>query len=220
MAPAYAFEERIPVVHPDAFLHPDSVLIGDVRVGAGCYIGPCASLRGDFGRVIVLEGANIQDSCVLHCFPDSETVVGPGGHIGHGAVLHGCRIEEDALIGMNAVIMDGAVIGAQCFVGANSFVKSGQNVPERHLAAGSPARVLRELTADEIAWKQQGTRTYQELARRCLRDLRPVTPLSTIRAAEARRTDTGPRHVTLHEHRARLAGDPADKNARDPDHDP
>lgn len=219
MAPAYAFEGRVPVVHPDAFVHPDSVLTGDVRIGAGCYIGPCASLRADFGRIIVHDGANVQDCCVLHCFPDSETVIGSDGHIGHGAVLHGCRIGNDALVGMNAVIMDGAVIGTQSFVGANSFIKTGQNVPDRHLAAGTPARVLRELTADELVWKQQGTRTYQELARRCRRDLRPVTPLTTAPSVQAQPIGTGWRHVTLHEHRVRLAGDGDDENARDPDHD-
>lgn len=217
MAPAYAFEDRIPVVHPDAFVHPDSVLIGDVRIGAHSYIGPCASLRADFGRIVIHDGANIQDCCVVHCFPGRDTLVGVDGHIGHGAVLHGCRIGDNALIGMNAVIMDGAIIGAQCFVGANSLIKSDQIIPERHLATGSPAKVRRQLTEDELVWKQRGTRTYQELARRSRRGLRPVTPFATAPTAPSPPADPGWRHVTLHEHRARDPQATPDEKARDPD---
>lgn len=179
MSYIYAFEDRVPVVHHSAFVHPQAVLIGDVQIGPGCYIGPAASLRGDFGRVIVGPGANIQDCCVLHCFPDRDVTVAENGHVGHGAVLHGCHIGVDALIGMNSVVMDAAVIGAQSFIGANSFVKSGSQIPERHLAAGSPARVIRELTSAEHEWKSQGTRTYQQLARRCHNGLRPVHPDTT-----------------------------------------
>lgn len=103
----YAFEGLIPVVHPTAFVHPSAVLIGDVIVGAGVYIGPLASLRGDYGRLIVQAGANIQDGCIMHGYCDTDTIVGENGHIGHGAILHGCVIGRDALVGMNSVIMDG-----------------------------------------------------------------------------------------------------------------
>ncbi len=170
MAPLYAFQGRSPLVHATAFVHPQAVLIGDVVVEAGCFIGPCASLRGDFGRIRIDSGANIQDGCVLHCFPGREVVVETQGHVGHGAVLHGCRVGPDALIGMNAVIMDGAQIGAQAFVGAHSFVKSGTVVPARHLAAGSPATVRRELQADELTWKAHGTLLYQRLAQQYLHE--------------------------------------------------
>ncbi|HNO13630.1 MAG TPA: phenylacetic acid degradation protein PaaY, partial [Accumulibacter sp.] len=90
----YAIDGIVPVVDPRAFVHPTAVLIGDVIVGPGCYVGPCASLRGDFGRLILERGANLQDSCVMHGFPGTDTVVGEDGHIGHGAVLHGCRVER------------------------------------------------------------------------------------------------------------------------------
>ena len=130
-----------PVVDPSAFVHPSAVLIGDVIVGAGCYIGPCASLRGDFGRIEIRAGANLQDSCVAHGFPGTDTVVGEDGHIGHCAVLHGCIVERNALIGMNAVINDNAVIGESAIVGAMAFVKARMIVPPRTLCAGMPARV-------------------------------------------------------------------------------
>lgn len=139
----YSIEGVIPVVHPSAFVHPSAVLIGDVHVGPGCYIGPLASLRGDFGRVVVEEGANVQDSCVLHCFPGHDVVVEVDGHVGHGAVLHGCAVGRGVLVGMNSVIMDGTVIGEYAFVGANSFVAADTEVPARHVIAGNPAKVLR-----------------------------------------------------------------------------
>ncbi|WP_432843455.1 hypothetical protein [Dactylosporangium sp. CA-092794] len=175
--PAYSIEGVVPVVHPTAFVHPTAVLIGDVHVGAGCYVGPLASLRGDFGRIVMLEGANFQDSCVFHTFPGTTAVLGRDGHVGHGAILHGCTTGTGVLIGMNAVVMDGAEIGDGAFVGAHAFVKAGFAVPPRTLAAGSPALVVRELTAQELAWKANGTRVYQDLARRSRDSLREVTPV-------------------------------------------
>ncbi len=128
-------------------------MIGDVIVGANCYIGPCASLRGDFGRIDVRAGANLQDSCVAHGFPGTDTIVAEDGHIGHGAILHGCVIERNALIGMNAVINDNAVIGESSIVAAMAFVKAKMVVPPRMLVAGMPARIVRALTETELAWK-------------------------------------------------------------------
>ena len=126
--PCYAIDGVIPVVDPTAYVHPSAVLIGDVIVGPGCYVGPCASLRGDFGRLILEAGANLQDTCVMHGFPGTDTVVGKNGHIGHGAVLHGCTVRRDALVGMNAVLMDEAEIGAEAIVAACAFVPAGARV--------------------------------------------------------------------------------------------
>ena len=154
------------------------MLIGDVIVGAGCYVGPCASLRGDFGRIEIRAGANIQDSCVAHGFPGTDTIVGEDGHVGHGAVLHSCIVERNALIGMNAVINDNAVIGESAIVAAMAFVKARMIVPPRTLCAGMPARIVRELTQTELAWKIEGTQSYQELARRSLGTMRATTPLA------------------------------------------
>ena len=164
----YSIDGITPVVDPAAFVHPSAVLIGDVIVGAGCYIGPCASLRGDFGHIEVRAGANIQDSCILHGFPGLGTVVEEDGHIGHGAVLHGCTVQRNALVGMNAVVNDHAVVGESSIVAAMAFVKAQMVIPPRTLAAGIPARVVRALTDMELAWKVEGTEQYQELARRSL----------------------------------------------------
>jgi phenylacetic acid degradation protein len=176
--PCYAIDGIVPVVDPTAYVHPSAVLIGDVIVGARCYVGPCASIRGDFGRIVLQEGANLQDCCVMHGFPGTDTVIEADGHIGHGAVLHGCVIKRNALVGMKAVVMDEAVVGESAIVAACAFVKAGMQVPPRTLAAGAPARVLRDLREDELAWKIEGTQKYHELVRRSLATLREVSPLA------------------------------------------
>ncbi len=178
MVHVYAIDGVIPYVHPEAYVHPAASLIGDVLVEAGCYVGPGASLRGDFGRLVMRRGSNLQDNCVVHGFPGMETVIEEDGHIGHGAVLHGCRIGRNALIGMSAVVMDGAKVGADAIVAALSFVKAGFEVPAGTLVAGIPAKVLRAVTEAERKWKIEGTREYQELTRRCLASLVPVEALS------------------------------------------
>jgi phenylacetic acid degradation protein len=173
----YSLDGVVPVVDPTAFVHPSAVLIGDVIVGPGCYIGPAACLRGDFGHIEVRAGANIQDTCVLHGYPGLGTVVEEDGHIGHGAVLHGCRVERNGLVGMNAVVNDNAVVGDSAIVAAMAFVKAGMVIPPRTIASGVPAKVLRALTDTELAWKAEGTRHYQDLARRSLATMRAVAPL-------------------------------------------
>ena len=174
----YAIDGLTPVVDPSAFVHPTAVLIGDVIVGAGCYVGPAACLRGDFGHIEVRAGANIQDTCVLHGFPGVGTIVEEDGHVGHGVVLHGCIVRRNALIGMNAVINDSAEIGESAIVAALAFVKAKMIVPPRTLVAGIPARIVRELTDAELAWKVEGTDSYKELSRRSLRTMKAVAPLA------------------------------------------
>lgn len=186
MVKVYEINGVTPVVHPSAYVHPSAVLIGDVIVGPRCYIGPLASLRGDFGRLILEEGANLQDTCVMHGFPGADTVVEQDGHIGHGAVLHGCRIGRNALVGMNSVVMDNAVIGAESIVAAMSFVKAGMDVPARSLVVGSPAKVVRALRDDEIQWKSAGTAQYQELAVRSMRTMRETEALTELPAERPR----------------------------------
>lgn len=177
MLKVYAIDGVTPVVHPSAFVHPTAVLIGDVVIGPRCYIAPFAALRGDLGRIAIHEGANIQDNCVLHGFANCETVVGVDGHIGHGAILHGCRIERDAMVGMNTVVMDDAVIGESAIVGAGAFVRARFIVPPRTLVLGSPARIVRELEQKEIDWKRMGTAQYHDLTRRSLVTMQLVDPL-------------------------------------------
>ncbi|NHZ80426.1 phenylacetic acid degradation protein PaaY [Massilia sp. CCM 8695] len=191
MVKVYAINGVTPVVHPSAYVHPSAVLIGDVIVGPRCYIGPLASMRGDFGRLILEEGANLQDTCVMHGFPGEDTVVEADGHIGHGAVLHGCRIKRNAMVGMNAVVMDRAVVGEESIVAAMSFVKAGMLIPPRSMVMGTPARIMRELTDQEISWKSFGTRQYHDLAIRSMETMREVEALTEPEPDRAR-IDLGP----------------------------
>jgi phenylacetic acid degradation protein len=174
----WSWDGIVPVIDPSAFVHPDATVIGDVIVGPGAYVGPQCVLRGDFGRIEIGAGANVQETCVVHTFPNLGVTVEASGHVGHGAVLHGCRIGRNAMVGMNAVVMDGAEIGENSIVAAMAFVKAGARIPPRSLAVGSPARVTRELTDEEIDWKTRGTGVYQRLAVEARDKLAPAEPLS------------------------------------------
>jgi phenylacetic acid degradation protein len=185
MPKVYAIDGITPVVDPSAYVHPSAVLIGDVIVGARAYIGPCACLRGDFGRIVVEAGANIQDTCMLHGFPGKDTVVGAESTIGHGAVLHGCVIGRGALIGMNCVVNDNAEVGEDAVVAALAFVKAEARVEPRTLVAGIPARALRTLTEGELRWKKDNMRLYQELAQRSSK-MKPVEALTEVEPGRRR----------------------------------
>ena len=167
-------------------MHPSAVLVGDVIIGPRCYVGPTACLRGDFGRIVLEEGANVQDGCVMHSYSDSDSVIESYGHIGHGAILHGCRIGRNALVGMNAVVMDGAIIGAESLVAAMSFVRAGMQVPPRSMVVGTPARVLRQLSGEEVARKTRDTEDYITLARRSLDTMQEVDALTAPEAGRRR----------------------------------
>ncbi|HEX6265744.1 MAG TPA: phenylacetic acid degradation protein PaaY [Burkholderiales bacterium] len=180
MPKVYAIDGITPVVDPGAYVHPSAVLIGDVIVAARAYIGPGASLRGDFGRIVVEEGANIQDTCMLHGFPGKDTVVGAGSTIGHGAVLHGCVVGRGALIGMNAVVNDNAVVGEDAMVAALAFVKAEDRISPGMLVAGIPARALRKLTEQELRWKEDNMHLYQQLAARSATTMQEVEALTAV----------------------------------------
>jgi len=186
MVDVYEIDGLVPVVDPTAFVHPTAVLIGDVIVGPGCYVGPSACLRGDFGRLILEEGANIQDTCVMHGFPNTDTVIEQDGHVGHGAVLHGCRVGRNAMVGMNAVVMDNAIVGENSIVAAMTFVPADMNIPPRTLVAGVPARLIRELRDQEIEWKSKGTRVYQELVLRSMKTMKIAVPLAAVEPGRER----------------------------------
>jgi len=188
MLKVYAIDGITPVVDSPSFVHPTAVLIGDVIVGPGCYVGPLASLRGDFGRIVMGAGSNVQDCCVIHGIAQQDTLIDEDGHIGHGAVLHGCHIGRNAMVGMNAVVMDRASVGDNTVVGAMAFVKAGMQIAPRSLVMGAPARVVRELSDDEIAGKHFGTRQYQRLTSRCLDSLEEVAPLREVEPGRPRLT--------------------------------
>ncbi len=186
MVKVYRIDGVTPAVDPTAFVHPSAVLIGDVIVGAGVYIGPCASLRGDFGRLVVRAGANVQDCCVMHGFPGIDTVVEELGHIGHGAILHGCVVRRNGMVGMNAVVMDNAIVGESAMVAAAAMIRSGMEIPPRMLAAGVPGKLIRELSEAEMAWKVRATALYLDLAVRCRASLQWVEALPAADAARER----------------------------------
>jgi phenylacetic acid degradation protein len=182
----YSFEGVVPVIDPSAYVHPTAVLIGDVIVGPGCYVAPGAVLRGDFGRIVLERDANLQDNCVVHSLPDFDCVMEVRSHVGHGAVIHGCRIGREALVGMNAVILDRARVGEQAIVAAMALVKMGGEVPPRVLVAGVPSRVVRELSAADLRGKSVGTDQYVELAQRCRAGIEQVQPLTAPEPDRAR----------------------------------
>ncbi|RID93261.1 transferase hexapeptide repeat family protein [Gemmobacter lutimaris] len=195
MSRVYAYDGVVPVIDPMAFVHPEAVVIGDVIIGPAVYVGPGAVLRGDFGRIVLERGCNVQETCVVHSFPGKDVVVEESGHIGHGAVLHGCHIGKNAMVGMNAVVMDEAVVGENTIIAAMAFVKAGAKIPPNSLAVGSPAKVVRELSAEEIAWKRQGTGVYQRLALEARDKLRPVVALTEVEPD--RRRTTAPEYDPL-----------------------
>lgn len=176
--PVYAFEGIVPVVHPTTYLHPTATLIGDVTLGPRCYIGPGASLRGDFGRITVEGDSSIQDNCTLHTGAGSDCIVGRGATVGHGVILHGCMVGVNALIGMNSVVLDGAEIGEDSLVAALSLVKNDARFAPRSLIAGNPARLIKELAEEAIRWRNNGDGEYQRLADRCRGALVECAPLA------------------------------------------
>ncbi|MFM7176899.1 MAG: gamma carbonic anhydrase family protein, partial [Bacteroidota bacterium] len=154
----YEFEGYRPVVHESSFVHPMASVTGNVIVGRDVYIGPGAAIRGDFGRIIIEDGCNVQENCTIHMFPGVTVVLQQDAHIGHGAIIHGANIGKNVLVGMNAVIMDNAVIGDHCIVGALSFIPADTIIPERKVVAGSPAKIIKDATEQMIDWKREGTR--------------------------------------------------------------
>ena len=193
----YSIDGIVPVIHESAFVHPTAVIIGDVIIGPGVYVGPLASLRGDYGRIVMKEGSNIQDTCVIHGDGRQDTIIEEDGHIGHGAVIHGCVIGRNVLVGMNAVVMDEVVVGANSIIGATAFVKKGMMIPEYSLVAGAPAKIIKTLTDDDLKHKVLGTQKYQRLARRSHASLERVQPLRAVPADRPRltREQVWPEHL-------------------------
>lgn len=163
----YAFKGFIPVVHPSSFVHPQAAVTGNVIIGKNVYVGPGAAIRGDWGGIIIEDGCNVQENCTVHMFPGVTITLHEGAHIGHGAIIHGATIGKNVLVGMNAVIMDEAVIGDECIIGAMTFVAAKTIIPNRSLLVGNPARIVKEVSDEMLAWKTKGTQLYQQLPADC-----------------------------------------------------
>jgi phenylacetic acid degradation protein len=178
--PCYSYQGIVPVVDPTSYVHPLASLIGDVIVGPGCFIAPGASLRGDFGRIVVEGDSSIQDSVTVHANTLRDTVIRRGATIAHGSIIHGCEIGQNALIGMNAVVLDNAVIGAENLVAALSLVRSDTVTPDRSLVAGNPAKVVKTFEPHQVTWRNNGDGEYQRLARAALIEIVEVAPLAAV----------------------------------------
>ncbi len=173
----YAFQGHVPVVHPTSFVHPQAAVTGQVVIGKKCYIGPGAAIRGDWGKIIIEDGCNVQENCTIHMFPGVTVRLHKGAHIGHGAIIHGATIGRHCLIGMNAVIMDEVVLGDECIVGALSFIKQGEVYAKRSLIVGNPAKMIKKVSAEMMQWKKQGTAIYQQLPQQCKDSLIACEPI-------------------------------------------
>ena len=176
----YEFKGFIPVVHESSFVHPLAAVTGNVIIGKNCYIGPGAAIRGDWGQIILEDGVNVQESCTVHMFPGKSIVLKESAHVGHGAIIHGANLGRNCLIGMNSVIMDDADIGDESIVGAMAFVKAETKIPKRSLVVGNPAKVIKQLSDEMIAWKTKGTQLYQKLPTDCHESLKEVEPLREV----------------------------------------
>jgi len=167
----------VPVVDETAYVHPMATIIGHVTIGKNCYIGPGAVLRGDWGKIEVSNGCNIQENCVVHMFPGTTVRLEEGAHVGHGAIVHGAKLGRQCMIGMNAVIMDDVEVGEGCIVGALSFLKAQSQWKDRTIIAGNPAKILGEVSDDMLAHKVEGTGLYQGLPADFHSSLRECEPL-------------------------------------------
>lgn len=176
----YEFNGYKPVIHPSAYVHKEATIIGNVFIGKDVYIGPGASLRGDWGQITIEDGCNVQDNCIIHIFPGKNVLLQQNSHIGHGAIIHGANIGRNSLVGMNAVVMDDANVGDECIVGALCFVKGEMQIPNRKIVVGNPAQIKGVVSNDMLAWKTKGTELYQQLPKECYDLMKECVPLTII----------------------------------------
>lgn len=176
----FEFNGYKPVIHRSAFIHPNATVTGNVIIGKDVYVGPGAAIRGDWGEIIIEDGCNVQENCTIHMFPGVTVILKEAAHIGHGAIIHGATIGKNVLVGMNAVIMDNAVIGDNCIIGALCFVPEDMKIPEKKIVVGNPAKIIKDVSDEMIAWKSKGTELYQKLPKELYETLKPCEPLRKI----------------------------------------
>ncbi len=185
----YEFNGYKPVIHETAFVHPQAAVTGNVIIGKNVYIGPGAAIRGDWGQIIIEDGCNVQENCTLHMFPGTTVHLKESAHIGHGAIIHGATIGKNSLVGMNAVIMDDVEIGDECVIGALSFVSADTKIPNRKIVVGNPAKIIKEVSDEMIAWKTKGTALYQQLPKDCFESLKECEPLREVEPNRPKQQD-------------------------------
>lgn len=176
----YEFNGYKPVIDPSSFVHKEATIIGNVIIGKKVYIGPGASIRGDWGKITIKDGCNVQENCTIHIFPGKDVILEENAHIGHGAIVHGANIGKNTLVGMNSVIMDDCNIGDECIIGALCFVKGEMNIPNRKIVVGNPAIIKGEVSDEMISWKTKGTELYQDLPNECYTLMKECEPLKEI----------------------------------------
>ena len=176
----YSFKEFVPVIDESSFIHPQAAVMGNVIIGKNCYIGPGAALRGDWGKIIIEDGCNVQENCTIHMFPGVTVWLKENAHIGHGAIIHGAVIGRNCLVGMNSVIMDNVELGDESIVGALTLIKEGEKIPGRSIVIGNPGKIIKEASDEMIQWKTKGTELYQSLPMDMFEQFKPVEPLRQI----------------------------------------
>lgn len=189
MANIFEFNGYRPVVHESAFIHPNATITGNVIIGRDVYVGPGAAIRGDWGEVIIEDGCNVQENCIIHMFPGVTVRLMESAHIGHGAIVHGSTVGRNVLVGMNAVVMDRVIIGDYCIIGALAFVPEGMVIPDRKIVAGNPGKIIKDVSDEMIEWKTRGTNLYQQLPKELYDTLRPCEPLREIPADRPRQPE-------------------------------
>ena len=176
----YEFNGYKPVVHKSAFIHPQAAVTGNVIIGKDVYIGPGAAIRGDWGKIVIKDGANVQENCTIHMFPGITVTLEESAHIGHGAIIHGAQIGKNCLVGMNAVVMDHVKIGDESIIGALAFLKEGMDIPKRKVVVGNPAKIVKDVSDEMIEWKTEGTGWYRRLPKELHETLKECEPLREI----------------------------------------
>lgn len=173
----YKFRKYSPVIHESSFIHPLASVTGNVTIGKNVFIGSGSAIRGDFGKIIIEEGCNVQENCIIHMFPGVTVRLQKGAHIGHGAIIHGAQIGKNVLVGMNSVLMDNVEIGDNCIIGALSLLTEGTIIPERKVVIGNPAKIVKDVSDEMLKWKTEGTKIYRRLTEDCLTQMKETKPL-------------------------------------------
>lgn len=176
----YEFNKYKPVVHETAYVHPQAAVTGNVIIGKDVYIGPGAAIRGDWGKIVIKDGCNVQENCTIHMFPGVTVILEKSAHVGHGAIIHGAHLGENCLIGMNAVVMDHVKVGKESIIGALAFVPEGMEIPDRKVVVGNPAKIVKDVTDEMADWKTKGTKLYQQLPKELQETLKECEPLREI----------------------------------------